>query len=43
MEPLRNSQRELLARVDALLVIGDVTEAVSFPVAIEDAFSGGGS
>lgn len=43
VEPLRNSQRELLARVDALLVIGDVTEAVSFPVAIEDAFTGGAS
>lgn len=43
VEPLRNSQRELLARVDALLVIGDVTEAVSFPVAIEDAFFGGPS
>ncbi len=41
VEPLRNSQRELLARVDALLVVGDVTEAVSFPVAIEDAFGGG--
>lgn len=36
VEPLRNSQRELLARVDALLVLGDVTEAVSFPVAIRD-------
>ncbi|MET0398949.1 MAG: type VI secretion system baseplate subunit TssE [Longimicrobiaceae bacterium] len=43
VEPLRNSQRELLVRVDALLVIGDVTEAVSFPVAIEDAFAGGAS
>jgi type VI secretion system lysozyme-like protein len=43
VEPLRNSQRELLVRVDALLVIGDVTEAVSFPVAIEDAFSGAAS
>jgi type VI secretion system lysozyme-like protein len=41
VEPLRNSQRELLARVDALLVVGDVMEAVSFPVAIEDAFAGG--
>ena len=40
VEPLRNSQRELLVRVDALLVIGDVTEAVSFPVPIKDAFSG---
>ncbi|HEV2146624.1 MAG TPA: type VI secretion system baseplate subunit TssE [Longimicrobiaceae bacterium] len=37
VEPLRNSQRELLVRVDAMLVVGDVMEAVSFPVAIHDA------
>ncbi|HEU0077276.1 MAG TPA: type VI secretion system baseplate subunit TssE [Longimicrobiaceae bacterium] len=43
VEPLRNSQREVLARVDALLVIGDVTEAVSFPVAIEQDYPGGAS
>lgn len=40
VEPLRNSQRELRVRVDALLVVGDVTEAVSFPVAIGDSAGG---
>lgn len=40
VEPLRNSQRELLVRVDALLVAGDVVEAVSFPVSIGDASHG---
>lgn len=40
VEPLRNSQRELRVRVDAMLVVGDVVEAVSFPVAIRDAVAG---
>lgn len=36
VEPLRNSQRELWVRIDALLRVGEVMEAVSFPVAIRD-------